>query len=301
LAHDRLQTERIDVEFVLQTLARDLSNPLGNPYPLPYHGSQNGRPAGFILAQDVTINRTISRSLIVIQGVAAGESPDLATIWGMIGQPALSVAYPMWVKSGTVPMVLNAGIQVPMYVQVSGRTGQLYPLRNDAIYIDSRYLIGKSGIGLFTYTLPLESSVIQTVEGHLLSWRDDIPGSDIFAAVQGHLADSIYQVYRQIPLIFPEPVVESESPSTKVYCYPNPFNTSAVISLSGFADGERVELKIFNLLGQIIHEAEVQGAGGPVAFWNGRNLNGDAAASGVYLVNAASVDRSATTKIILMR
>ncbi|OGC89800.1 MAG: hypothetical protein A2W25_02855 [candidate division Zixibacteria bacterium RBG_16_53_22] len=301
LVRNRLRTDRIDVEYVLQTLARDLANPIDDPYPLPYDGIQNGRPAGFILARDVTISRTISRSLIVIQGVAPGENPCLSTVWGMIGPPVLSVAFPMWVRSHTVPAVLNAGVQVPMFVQVTRRIGRLYPLRGDANYIDSRYLIGKDGVGLLTYTLALESGIIDAVEGYLTDWRLMLPGSATFASVQSALADSIYDSYLGIPLDFPNQAIADQPEIASISCYPNPFNSEASMALSGFGEGEWVDVGIYNMLGQLVYKVGVAASNEVRLRWNGRDADGNSLASGVYLVNAVSASRSATIKTILMK
>jgi hypothetical protein len=301
LVRNHLRTGRVDVEFVLQTLARDLVNPIDDPYPLPYNGIQNGRPAGFILARDITINRTVSRSLVVIQGVAPGENPCLSTVWGMIGQPALSVAYPMWVRARTVPTVLNSGFQVPMYVQVSNRIGRLYPLRGDGNYIDSRYLIGKNGIGLFTYTLPLESGIIDAVGGHLADWRQMIPSSATVAAVQTSMADSLYRSYLRIPLDFPDRTIEEAPAMASISCYPNPFNAEANFALAGFEEGELVDVRVFNMLGQFVNEMQVGAIKGATVRWNGRDRDGNILASGVYLVNATSAKHSATIKTVLMK
>ena len=301
LVRNRLRTGRIDVEYILHTLARDLANPIDNPYPLPYDGTQNGRPAGFILARDITINRTVSRSVIIIQGVAPGENPCLSTVWGMIGQPVLSVAYPMWVRSHSVPAVLNAGLQVPMFVQVTRRIGKLYPLRGDADYIDSRYLIGKDGIGLFTYTLPLESGIIDAVEGYLTDWRLIVPGSATFASVQSALADSIYDSYLRIPLDFPNRTIEDQPELASISCYPNPFNSEAAMALAGFREGEWVDVRIYNMLGQLVNKMGAVATDGARLKWNGRDGDGNSLASGVYLVSAVSASHSATVKTILIK
>jgi hypothetical protein len=301
LVHERLRDGGVDVEFVLQKLARDLANPIDDPYPLPYDGVQNGRPEGFIYSRDVTINRTISRSLVVIQGVAPGEDPCLSTVWGMIGPPVLSVAYPMWVRSQSVPEVLNSGLQVPMYVQVMQRHGSLYSLMEDDHYLDSRYLMGKSGSGLFAYTLPLESSIIETVEGYLENWRLNIPAPEIFSSTQLFLADSIYQSYLRIPSEFPNDIVEYSQELASVTSYPNPFNISTTISLTGFEVGGPVAIGIYNMLGQLVVEMSVASSSGPVAIWDGRDRSGEYASSGVYLINATNSHRSATVKTVLMK
>jgi hypothetical protein len=302
LVAQRLHSQRIDVQFILQTLARDLTNPIDDPYPLPYDGSQNSRPAGFILAQDVTINRTISRSLLVIQGVAPGEDPCLSTVWGSIGQPALTVAYPMWVRSHSVPPVLNLGTQVPMYTEVQRRHERLYSLRNDESYLNSRYLVGKNGIGLFTYTLPLETAVLERVEEYLYDWRIDTPNSDVFALVQNTIADSIFRSYSQIPLDFPDVVLVGEPTlPVAVKCYPNPFNASTTIELTGFEDGEQVDVRFFSLLGQLMNEMTLRAIDGAAATWDGTDSDGRPLSSGVYFINATSSRHTATVKTILIK
>jgi len=301
LVRDRLRTGRIDVEFVLQNMARDLVNPIDNPYPLPYDGSQNGRPEGFILAKDVTINRTVSRSLMIIQGVAPGENPCLSTMWGMIGQPVLSVAYPMWVRAHSAPVALNSGNQVPMYIQISRRIGYLYPLRGDADYIDSRYLIGKDGVGLLTYTLPLESGIVDYVESRLAEWRLMLPSSATIASVQNTLADSIYDSYLRIPLEFTEPAVADRVPIASVACYPNPFNSEAKLALAGFDKGEVIDIRIYNMLGQLVREMNIADGRDAAIRWDGRDKNGNPLSSGVYLVNAISGDLSASVKTVFLK
>ena len=121
LVREKLRTGGIEPQFILQKLSRDLANPIADPYPLPYSGSQNGKPSGYILVHDITINRDISRSVVVIRGVAPGEDPRLATMYGMIGQPIASVAYPLWVEARCVPWMLNRGTEIPMYTQVVQR------------------------------------------------------------------------------------------------------------------------------------------------------------------------------------
>ena len=73
LAHAPLGEERLNVRYVLQKMSRDLFNFMDDPYPLPYTGRQNGRMPGLILTRDITINRDVTRSVMVIRGVAPGE------------------------------------------------------------------------------------------------------------------------------------------------------------------------------------------------------------------------------------
>jgi len=48
------------------------------------------------------ISRSQTRSGVVVEGVAAGESPGLTTFWAALGEPSISVFVPTFVGSGAV-------------------------------------------------------------------------------------------------------------------------------------------------------------------------------------------------------
>jgi hypothetical protein len=301
LVINRLRVQPIDVRFIFQTLARDLANPIADPYPLPYDGIQDGRPAGFILARNVTINRNISRSVAVMRGVRYGENTSLATLYAMIGPPVLSVAYPMWVRAGCSPQALNMGVQVPMYVQIGRRLPQLYPLHDGNLYLDSRYLCGKDSVGLFAYTLPLENSVLDAVEDYLSMWENQIPAPAVVEFVQDSIADTIIRAYTRFPTQFPQMAQENEKPETAFAGYPNPFNAYTTIQLSGFIDSEPVDVAIYNVLGQRVRQIQIPEGKDRHISWNGRDDIGNPLASGVYLIRAISPSRTAATKSLLIK
>ncbi len=301
LLTERLRQARVDVPFILGTMARDLCNPLDDPYPLPYDGAQEGRPAGFIQTRNITINRDVTRSLIIVRGIRPGESPKLATMYGMIGPPVLSVAFPMWVESHSIPTVLNSGTNVPMYTQITRRIPKLYPIPGDNTYLNSRYLIGKDGIGLYTYTLPLEERVLQRTEQLLNIWRYEIPSQPEFLAAQNALADTLYMNYLQIPLTFTTEFDQPLAGTPELINYPNPFNAQTSVDLSGFAVGEQVDVTIYNVLGQEVMKLRSTGGAGNTVLWDGRDESGNGVSSGIYFINAAGFERTATTKALLMK
>ncbi|OGB68392.1 MAG: hypothetical protein A2Y94_04410 [Caldithrix sp. RBG_13_44_9] len=84
--------------------------------------------------------------------------------------------------------------------------------------------------------------------------------------------------------------------------YPNPFNPETVISWQS-AVGNRVQLKIFNLLGQEIRTLvdQWQEAGNHSVTWNGRNDAGQVIGSGIYFYKIVAGNEQRTKKMILMR
>jgi hypothetical protein len=301
LVTKRIRIQPVDVQFVLQTLSRDLANPIADPYPLPYNGVQNGHPAGFILSHNVTITRDVTRSLMIVKGVAPGENPALSTMYVMLGPPVLSVAYPLWVESHCIPQALNYGTEVPMYTQVMARHAKLYPLSGDNPYINSRYLVGKNGVGLYTYTIPLETSILNTVENYVDSWRLEFPGQREIAQVQTRLADSIYNAYHTIPLDFPQDEPVDLMADISISNYPNPFNATTAINLSSFGQNGNVKIEIYDILGQKVRELNSLGGRESSIVWDGRDESGNSVSSGVYLIRAADGERSATLKALLLK
>jgi hypothetical protein len=301
LVYDRINEAPIDVEFILQTLARDLANPIADPYPLPYTGSQNGQPRGAILSEMVTINRTISRSCMVLRGVKPGEDPSLATSFCMIGPPVISVAFPLWVRAANVPAPLNEGSEVPMYLRVKGHRENLYPYPKSPLYLNSLYLVDEDNSGIYSHTLPLEREALAIADQYVDQWYNNIPGRDEVLAVQTDLAADIFDAYMEIPLgpyseTPPEAVTE-----VGIRSYPNPFNARATIRLSGFDDGDPILIIIYDLLGREIRSLDLRGGDDSFAVWDGRDDDGRSVASGMYLIRASSSAHEATTKTILMK
>ena len=84
--------------------------------------------------------------------------------------------------------------------------------------------------------------------------------------------------------------------------YPNPFNPETRINYS-ISQACRVKLEIFNILGQKIRTLvdEKQSVGNKEVVWDGRNENGEQAASGVYFYRLQAKDFVQTKKMVLMR
>ena len=89
-----------------------------------------------------------------------------------------------------------------------------------------------------------------------------------------------------------------ENPSSAILmtCYPNPFNSLTVISLTGNVD----EIMIFNLEGRLIKrfsiaESQIQ------VVWDARDADGQGVASGIYFVRAYSENISTEVKLIYLK
>ncbi len=84
--------------------------------------------------------------------------------------------------------------------------------------------------------------------------------------------------------------------------YPNPFNPSTAVRYSVPSDG-KVTLKVYNVLGQEVATLVNghQKAGHYTVNWNGKDMNGRAAGSGIYLYRIQAGQRTAVRKMMLLK
>lgn len=84
---------------------------------------------------------------------------------------------------------------------------------------------------------------------------------------------------------------------------PNPFagQLNISVALAGIADGETVEVHIFNLLGEVIQVLKVTKTAGQHNYaltWDGTTIQGHVAAAGTYLIKMSTSAGSASMKVV---
>jgi hypothetical protein len=91
-------------------------------------------------------------------------------------------------------------------------------------------------------------------------------------------------------------------PLTGLTAYPNPFNPEVNIAFNLLA-GTEVEVDIYNIRGQKVKRLHqgLLSAGNHRLVWNGRDGNGNPAASGIYFARVHSKRQTQTLKMMLMK
>lgn len=173
--------------FILRSAARDLRNDVVDPYPLPYEGGQDGRPAGFTRTV-YSINRTTTRSAAVFRGVLPGEDPRLTTMWTILGEPACSIALPVWPLAGAVPSELGGTTTATLCDEAIVKKGLCYHLMTSPDYIDTAALDDGLGGGIFSFTEAIEDRALAQAEAALQAWRASPPAATDVGGLQSRLA-----------------------------------------------------------------------------------------------------------------
>jgi len=83
--------------------------------------------------------------------------------------------------------------------------------------------------------------------------------------------------------------------------YPNPFNPSVSIQISVLNQSLPVEMKVFNVLGQLISSQSLLPSGNSVMTWNGKSQGGNSVPSGTYFLEFMQGTNHAVRKAVLVK
>lgn len=304
LTEDRLLTGFMDEQYILGKIMRDLANPYDNPYPLPYYRSQAGGPEGYIFNYLCTISNSRTSSAVVIKGVRPGEDPLLTTMYAVIGSPDLSLAYPLWVGAGTVPIYLSRPDSTPMYENCMTRRPRLYDNPDALFYINAKALCDEFGDGFYSYTIPLENWGIETAHSLLESWRVATPPNYEIAMEQFYIARALFAGFQQenannVTATGEETIGIPED--FVLRNYPNPFNGSTTISFDLPEYGESFSLRIYDLLGRFVKSFTGTEFAGNSVIWYGDDSRGNYVKSGIYFYSLEAGSIQMKNKMMLIR
>lgn len=89
-------TGQITPQWIFNELSRSFANPMMG-IDLKTGDFNRPKTNGWFVDQDF-IARSSTASSVVVQGVKAGENPELTTMWTILGYPPTGVAMPVWLK-----------------------------------------------------------------------------------------------------------------------------------------------------------------------------------------------------------
>lgn len=100
LCESRLMTSKLDLEFILFEVCRDIDGPPTCDFGCELDSKETQGVGTFKTSSTLSRNSTVSA--VVFQGVKPGESPAKTTMWSILGEPMFSVAIPAWASQGGV-------------------------------------------------------------------------------------------------------------------------------------------------------------------------------------------------------
>jgi len=184
---------QLSLRFILQVASRDLVNEKIHTDPQSLLRAQDPSTPYYIRTND-TINRISTASVSVFHGAATPEQAYTATMWTMLGQPICSVAIPLWVHAGTVPLVLGGKGNAPMNELSKELLAYLYPDRrgNMKQYLNATRLLTYGENGFIPRLIAIENELMESVSGKLEIWSEAKPDQQTVADYVNRAAQQAY-------------------------------------------------------------------------------------------------------------
>ncbi len=167
-------TNQLDPTFILKNQCRSLENFLTEDDVKSYQNLSENQN-NFIVVKDC-INRYISTSSFVIQGVKDKEDPKLTTMWTLLGFPLASVAVPTWsIKNVDLPATLSA--KQDQNAELCSKTLELkkrfFPVARGAgeDYMNTTAAYNKEETGIVQKLEKTENKILELSKLNLQNWR----------------------------------------------------------------------------------------------------------------------------------
>lgn len=174
LFHEGYETDGITPQFILQNASRCLKHSLTR-VDLRTECGASSAERKFVPFEDF-IPRFITSASVVIQGVRPHESPDLTTMWTILGFPLTSVVTPVWIGGGNaLPLLLTLGKNsvAPLCDKAMKLKESLFPIRRSygERYLNINAAFNGAGTGTMQRLRPLEDQIFQEAASKLGEWR----------------------------------------------------------------------------------------------------------------------------------
>ncbi|MCH7946542.1 MAG: T9SS type A sorting domain-containing protein [candidate division Zixibacteria bacterium] len=170
------------------------------------------------------------------------------------------------------------------------------PVLDATIFSDTLYTIGAKGMAVYDMTSGYPELVYSSsLRGSLIS-----AFLGLIATTDGS-ALHIYKLSSDSSSVLIAQSEENKS-ARLLDNYPDPFNSSTVIQYE-LTKESIVRLTVYNLLGQQVATlvSALKPAGKHTVIWNGRDLNGNAIASGVYFYRLKTAETVLSKKMLLLK
>lgn len=175
LFENKFKDGKISFEFLIDDVPRCLIHSFTKTdlsQNLPMENSDD-----FVYFRDY-IPRYSTSTAIVVQGVNENESPQLTTMWTILGFPLTSVIIPVWLlDDGTLPSVLQADESgnAPFCDVALRLKDKVFSSQNDAKenYLNLSALLNREDSGVRQKLIPVEKGVLEKSKNLLNKWRSN--------------------------------------------------------------------------------------------------------------------------------
>ncbi|MBC8402897.1 MAG: hypothetical protein H8E14_15535 [Candidatus Marinimicrobia bacterium] len=183
LSNVKAEINKLDVSYLISTVTRDIAT----------IDPDAADTALFKTAGTVNRHRTVSCS--VFESTLLGEDPCLTTYWITLGEPAVSVAVPLWVYAGEVPAAMDGDGGAPLNLLFQELKAYVYPDTSRPKYINAARLAEVQ-----KQTDKIQKRVLKKTAKQLRKWRKIAPTSVEVADFQRKIIAEVMKKLERIKL-----------------------------------------------------------------------------------------------------
>lgn len=174
LFYNAAAAKNLSYRFILQDVSRNLKHSLTGVDLTKDHIAGEGEKE-FVHFQDY-IPRNSSVSTVLVHGVKEGESPDLTTLWTILGFQLCSVAIPTWVAGGDIlPSILVADStgNAPLCKNALSLKKQCFPIERGSgyKYLNITAVVNKEETGILQVLRHVEDDILSESKLRMKKWR----------------------------------------------------------------------------------------------------------------------------------
>ncbi|RKZ35087.1 hypothetical protein DRQ33_00555 [bacterium] len=270
------------------SISADLVTDELDPNPLPFEGTFDGLPYGYISTTN-TINRFMTTSYQIILGQNFDDGSAYPIVWCGFNQPYFTIPVPMWVHSGTVHESITGSGN---YFCTESRFiwEQVY----DRDYINWFDTYSASMINEFLNTARI--SVWDMFDKYVEQWEKETDESvEVLRDIQDGFAVIVAAEYEQLHGLLVRENNLQQPTELRLDAYPKPFNSHVklTIRLPATVSGQ---LEIYDINGRDIFEETVN-FGDSEIYWEPESH----LPSGTYLAIFRTPEKKVSKKLILLR
>lgn len=193
--------DMLNVKTVIQNFSRCLKHPILNKDYRDIY-SQKQKNNDFVSSSDL-ITRHGSSSMIMIEGVAANESPLLTSIWTMVGFPNTCIAIPVWLAGGNnLPKILSAtgDNNSDLNQWALDLKDKCYPISRSAgyKYLKISELINANNTGIIQKIEILENEIMDKTESKLKIWHSTKNNKKAIHEFYKYMDSACRQLYKDL-------------------------------------------------------------------------------------------------------
>jgi hypothetical protein len=156
----------------------------------------------FVNSGDLIV-RNSSSAGVIIKGVKPGESPEMTTMWSLLGYPFCTVACPLWVAGGNnIPEILTGEEdgQAPLCRNALKLKEKCYPIKRGSghKYLKMSAIYNAEQTGIAQKLKPVELKILRETEKKMEKWHKEGVHSEELADYYQWLNNFISMKYEEM-------------------------------------------------------------------------------------------------------